>query len=87
LELPQTGVDLSGDLPVIPGEARLSSTPQNQQPPPDSLLFRIAFARARPCYCYGCICLTPEERQCQRRVFRMARAWARMLKAEKDRQN
>jgi hypothetical protein len=39
------------------------------------LLFRIAFARARPCYCYGCICLTPDERAYQRRVFNLARAW------------
>jgi hypothetical protein len=52
----------------------------------DSLLFRVAFARARPCYCYGCICLTPEERDYQRRVFRLARAWGRQLKREaKDR--
>lgn len=41
----------------------------------NSLLFRVAFARARPCYCYGCICLTPDERAYQRRVFRLARAW------------
>jgi hypothetical protein len=38
----------------------------------NNLMFRIAFARARPCYCYGCICLTPDERRYQRRVFRLA---------------
>lgn len=47
----------------------------------NNLMFRIAFARARPCYCYGCICLTPDERRYQRRVFRLARAWRRMIKA------
>ena len=45
-----------------------------------SLLFRIAYARARPCYCYGCIVLTPEERIYERRVFRLARAWGRQMK-------
>jgi hypothetical protein len=52
----------------------------------DSLLFRVAFARARPCYCYGCICLTPEEREYQRRVFRLARAWGKhQRRAAKER--
>jgi hypothetical protein len=46
----------------------------------NSLLFRVAFARERPCYCYGCICLTLEERTYQRRVFRLARAWNKSLK-------
>jgi hypothetical protein len=46
----------------------------------NSLLFRIVFARERPCYCYGCICLTPEERAYERRVFRLARAWSEHLK-------
>ncbi len=45
-----------------------------------SLLFRVAFARARPCYCYGCICLAPDERAYQRRVFRLARNWTKVLK-------
>ncbi|CEJ83384.1 hypothetical protein HYPGJ_10182 [Hyphomicrobium sp. GJ21] len=53
---------------------------------PNRLLFRIAFARARPCYCYGCICLTPEERAYERRVFRLARAWGHYLKKERRRQ-
>ncbi|WP_210269815.1 hypothetical protein [Hyphomicrobium methylovorum] len=52
---------------------------------PRSLLFRVAYARARPCYCYGCICLTREERRYERRVFRLARAWSRALKYEADR--
>lgn len=52
---------------------------------PNRLLFRIAFARARPCYCYGCICLTREERAYERRVFRLARAWGHTLKAERRR--
>lgn len=43
----------------------------------NSLLFRVAFARARPCYFYGCICLTPDERAYERRVFGLARAWGR----------
>src|SRR6185312_15211697 len=42
------------------------------RPRPNPLLFRVAFARARPCYCYGCICLTPEERAYERRVFKLA---------------
>ncbi len=49
---------------------------------PNSYLFRVAFARVRPCYCYGCIVLTLEERAYERRVFQLARAWAKMLKAE-----
>jgi hypothetical protein len=48
-------------------------------------LFRIAFARARPCYCYGCICLTKEERAYERRVFRLAHAWGKQLKQERQR--
>ena len=43
------------------------------------LLFRVAFAVERPCYCYGCICLTLEERRYQRRVFRIARLWSKQL--------
>jgi hypothetical protein len=49
---------------------------------PNKLLFRIAFARTRPAYCYGCICLTPDERRYQRRVFRLTRRWHRMLKGQ-----
>jgi hypothetical protein len=52
---------------------------------PNPLLFRVAFARARPCYCYGCICLTKEERAYERRVFRLAHAWGRFLKQERHR--
>jgi hypothetical protein len=52
---------------------------------PNGLLFRIAFARARPCYCYGCICLTKEERAYERRVFRLAHAWGKQLKRERQR--
>ncbi len=51
--------------------------------PSNAFLFRMAFARARPCYCYGCICLTPEEKAYERRVFRLAKAWGKMLKAER----
>ncbi len=47
------------------------------------LLFRVAFARARPCYCYGCICLTPDERAYQRRVFRLAHAWGKDAKRKR----
>lgn len=52
---------------------------------PNRFLFRAAFARARPCYCYGCICLTKDERAYERRVFRLARAWGRILKHERQR--
>ena len=48
----------------------------------NKLLFRIAFARSRPAYCYGCICLTPDERIYQRRVFRLARALRKKLKTD-----
>ena len=47
---------------------------------PNRLLFRAGFARARPCYCYGCIVLTRDERATERRVFAIARAWGQMLK-------
>jgi hypothetical protein len=54
---------------------------QTRGPPrPNPLLFRVAFARARPCYCYGCICLTPEERAYERRVFKIAHAWGNQVK-------
>ena len=46
-------------------------------------MFRVAFARARPCYCYGCICLTPDERAYQRRVFKIAHAWGKQLRHER----
>lgn len=52
----------------------------------NSLLFRVAFARERPCFCYGCICLTLEERTYQRRVFRLARAWGKALKHTEERE-
>ncbi len=32
----------------------------------------------RPCICIGCIVLTPSERERQRRVFALARAFERM---------
>ncbi|RUP00216.1 hypothetical protein [Hyphomicrobium sp.] len=53
----------------------------------NALLFRIALARARPCYCYGCICLTPDERAYERRVFRLARAWSKALKRAEKKAN
>jgi hypothetical protein len=60
---------------------------RHSQPRPGSnrLLFRIAFARARPCYFYGCICLTKDERACQRRVFGLAHAWGKSLEKERRR--
>jgi hypothetical protein len=62
------------DLRVVPFlEIPMTHTAYN------SLLFRVAFARERPCYCYGCICLTLEERAYQRRVFRLAREWHKKL--------
>ena len=45
----------------------------------DSLLFRVAFPRAR--YGYGCIGLTTEERAYERPVFGLARAWANIQNA------
>ena len=51
----------------------------------NALLFRIAFGRTRP-FCYGCICLTADERRYERRVFALARAWAQMLAGERQRQ-
>ena len=53
---------------------------------PNAFLFRVAFARVRPCYCYGCIVLTPDEKAYERRVFRLARAWSAMLKVERRHQ-
>ena len=50
---------------------------------PNAFLFRVAFARVRPCYFYGCIVLTPEERAYERRVFKLASAWAKMLRRER----
>ncbi len=46
-----------------------------------SLLFRLVYARARPCYCYGCIVRTPGERAYERRLFRLARTWGQETKA------
>jgi hypothetical protein len=43
---------------------------------------RLAYAFPRPCICYGCICLTHEERAHQRRVLRLARAVGRRFKSE-----
>ncbi len=62
---------------------RRHSPPQR----PNPLLFRVAFARARPCYCYGCIVLTADEKAYERRVFRLARAWAKMLRIEAKARN
>ncbi|MFN0219840.1 MAG: hypothetical protein ACKVP4_13615 [Hyphomicrobium sp.] len=50
---------------------------------PNNLLFRVAFARARPCYCYGCIVLTRDEKAYERRVFNIAKAWGKLLKRER----
>ena len=64
----------------------MATTPQlRPEQQPNALLFRVAFARKRPCYCYGCICLTPDERDYERRVFNLAREWAKMLRAQKPR--
>lgn len=62
-----------------------SARPVRPHQGPNRLLFRVAFARARPCYCYGCICLTRDEREYERRVFRIARAWGKYLKQERRR--
>lgn len=51
---------------------------------PNKILFRVAYARSRPFYCRGCICLTLDERNYQRRVFRMARAWSGVLKRDRE---
>ena len=56
---------------------------QRPRQPPNRLLFHVAFARPRACYFYGCICLTPEERTVERRVFAIARAWGRLLRASR----
>ncbi len=40
-------------------------------------LFREAFSEARPCYGGACICLTRDERNYQKRVFKIARAWSK----------
>jgi len=45
-------------------------------------MLSVAYAKRRPCYCKSCILLTPEERAYERRVFRLAKAWSRMLAAE-----
>lgn len=66
---------------------RLTLRQQRPRQRPNAFLFRIAFARARPCYCYGCIVLTPDEKAYERRVFAIARAWSAMLKAERAKQN
>jgi hypothetical protein len=58
-------------MATVPGDMR--ELPKNSIP----LFYRAAFARARPCYCYGCICLTRDERAYERRVFRLVRAWRR----------
>jgi hypothetical protein len=58
-------------------------TTSRLRPRPNPYLFRVAFARARPCYCYGCICLTPEERAYERRVFRLAHAWGKETQRER----
>ena len=58
---------------------------------PNKILFRVAYARTRPFYCRGCICLTLDERNYQRRSLpygaglvgraearpRASRRWAR----------
>lgn len=43
---------------------------------------RLAYAFPRPCVCYGCICLTDEERVHQRRILRLARAATRRFKTD-----
>lgn len=52
-------------------------------PPPHAHLFRVAYARTRRPRCYSCICLDAEEKAYQARVFQLAKAWHRMLEAER----
>jgi hypothetical protein len=40
-------------------------------------LLQLSLITPRPCYCGGCICLTPPERRALRRVSRIARKWRR----------
>ena len=44
---------------------------------PQSFLAIAYTGVRRPCICIGCICLTPAERERQRRVFKLARAYGR----------
>lgn len=45
---------------------------------PSRSVLAIAYTGVRrPCICTGCICLTPAERERQRRVFKLARAYGR----------
>lgn len=68
---------------------------RDQQPVPDATtwrhpntprIFRLVYGRVRHCYCAGCIVLTLDEQAYQRRVFRLARAWSKMLRREQKRQ-
>lgn len=49
---------------------------------PAPLLFRLAYALPRQCYFRACICLTKEERDYQKRVFKIARKWSKLLKEQ-----
>ncbi len=57
------------------------TAPTHDVPHPGRLL-SIAYTTHRPCRCNSYICLTPEERAYERRVFRLAKAWSRMLAGE-----
>lgn len=43
---------------------------------PRSMLAIAYTGVRRPCICTGCICLTPAERERQKRVFALARAYS-----------
>lgn len=60
-----------------------SESAAGDQPHPGAL-FGVAYATRRPCRCNSCICLTPEEKAYERRVFQLAKAWGRMLEAERN---
>lgn len=62
----------------------MSTSADNDIPPKHvhPLLFRVAFAIERPAYCFGCICLTNDERAYQRRVFGLARTWSKKFNPE-----
>ena len=57
-------------------------TAPDRHPSPGALC-STAYATYRPCRCNSCIVLTPAERAYERRVFRLAKAWSRMLASER----
>lgn len=58
-------------------------TAPDRHPSPGAL-FSTAYATYRPCRCNSCIVLTREERAYERRVFRLAKSWSRMLEASRE---